>query len=137
MSFDTSATFSSRSASEDSVINVRINNPDTLATNAAANAAVDSGDILDTQPPSWIRQMKVPWELNKFNGFDVSSYLRKYNLFAKDCALQGMAKLNRFSAYCKISIISKVESLWGYEEGNWDTFDNPIKRFYFDNNSQP
>ena len=135
MSSETSsATSSSSSALGDSAINVGINNPGANA--AAVNAAVNPGDVPDTQLPSWIRPMKVPWELNEFNGSDVSSYLRKYNLLAKDYGLQGTAKLNRFSAYCKMSIISEVESLSGYEEGNWDTFEKALKRYYFDKDPQ-
>ena len=55
---------------------------------------------------------------------------------AADCGLTGAAKLNRFSAYCTISIISEVESLAGYEDGDWDTFEGSLKKYYFDSDPQ-
>ena len=55
---------------------------------------------------------------------------------AADCGLAGRAKLDRSSAYCAISIISEVESLGGYEDGDWDTFEASLKRYYFDNDPQ-
>lgn len=48
----------------------------------------------------------------------------------------GKTKLDWFSAYCAISIISKVESLGGYEDGDWDTFKASLKRYYFDSDPQ-
>ena len=76
--------------------------------------------------------MKLPWDVSEFDGYNVTAYLRKYNLMAADWGLVGRAKLDRFSAYCAISIISEVESLSGYENNDWDTFEASAKRYYFD-----
>ena len=51
---------------------------------------------------------------------------------AADCGLTGTAKLNRCSAYCTISIISEVESLTAYEDGDCDIFEKSLKKYYFD-----
>ena len=53
---------------------------------------------------------------------------------AADCGLVGRAKLDRFSAYCAISMISEGESLSGYENNDWDTFEASAKRYHFDKN---
>ena len=55
---------------------------------------------------------------------------------AADCTLVGRAKLDRFSAYCAISIISEVESLSGYDNDDWNTFEASLKRYYFDKDPQ-
>ena len=86
---------------------------------------------------SFYRPMKLPWDVSEFDGSNVTAYLRKYNLMAADCGLVGRAKLDRFSAYCAISIISEVESLSGYENNDWDTFEASAKRYYFDKDPQP
>ena len=57
--------------------------------------------------------MKLPWDVKEFDWANATAYLRRFNLMAADCGLRGTAKLNRFSAYCGISIISEVESLAG------------------------
>ena len=51
---------------------------------------------------------------------------------AADCGLTGTAKLNRCSAYCTISIISEVEYLTAYEDGDCDIFEKSLKKYYFD-----
>ena len=51
---------------------------------------------------------------------------------AADCTLVGRAKLDRFSAYCAISIMSEVESLSGYDNNDRNTFEASLKRYYFD-----
>ena len=80
--------------------------------------------------------MKLPWDVSEFDGSNVTAYLRKYNLMAADCGLVGRTKLDRFSAYCPLSIISEVESLSGYENGDWDVCEASLKRYYFDNDPQ-
>ena len=72
--------------------------------------------------------MKLPWDISEFDDSNVTAYLRKYNLMAADCSLVGRAKLDRFSAYCTISIISEVESLSGYENDDWNTFEASLKK---------
>ena len=59
--------------------------------------------------------MKLLLDISEFDGSNATAYLRKYNLMAVDCDLVGRAKLDRFSAYCAISIISEVESFSGYD----------------------
>ena len=55
---------------------------------------------------------------------------------AADCSLVERTKLDIFSAYCVISIISEVESLSGYDNEDWNTFEAFLKRYYFDKDSQ-
>ena len=55
---------------------------------------------------------------------------------ATDYGLTGTAKLHRFSTYCTISIVSEVESLAGHEDGDWDTFEGSLKKYYFDSDLQ-
>ena len=55
---------------------------------------------------------------------------------AADCGLVGRAKLDTFSAYCAISIISEVESLSEYDNDDWNTFEACLKRNYFDKDPQ-
>ena len=76
--------------------------------------------------------MKLPWHVKEFVGSNATSYLRRFNLMTTDCGLTGTVKLNRFSAYYTISNISEVESLAGYEDGDWDTFQGSLKKYYFD-----
>ena len=80
--------------------------------------------------------MKLSGDVSEFDGSNVTAHLRKYNLMAADCGLVGRAKLDRFSAYYAISIISEVESLSGYEDNDWNTFKASIKGYYFDKDPQ-
>ena len=80
--------------------------------------------------------MKLPWDISEFDGSNATAYLQKYNLMAANCGLVGRAKLDRFSAYCAISIISEVESLSGYDNHDWNTFEASLKRYYFDKDPQ-
>ena len=82
------------------------------------------------------RPMKVPWEISEFDGNDVSSYLRKYNLLAEDCGLVGRIKLSRFTAYCTNAVIPEVEAQPGYDTGNWAEFEISLKKYYFDRDPQ-
>ena len=82
------------------------------------------------------RSMQLPWDVKEFNGSNATAYLRRFNLMTADCGLTGTAKLNRFSTYCTISIIFEVESLAGYEDGDWDIFEGSLKKYYFDSDPQ-
>ena len=107
---------------------IPVTNPKTSAPNVAMIAA-PSGH-------TFYRPMKLPWDINEFDGSNPTAYLRKYNLMAADCGLVGRAKLDRFSTYCAISIISEVESLNGYDNDDWNTFEASLKRYYFDKDPQ-
>ena len=108
------------------------------APNTAPLPHVTTPNLATTAVPhaSFYRPMKLPWDVSEFDGSNVTAYLRKYNLMAADCGLVGMAKLDRFSAYCAISIISEVESLSGYEDNDWNTIEASVKRYYFDKDHQ-
>ena len=82
-------------------------------------------------PATPLRAMKVPWSITEFDGKNVTSYLRKYNLLAEDCGIVG-TKVHRFSTYCTTEVISHVESLAGYDAQDWDTFEGSLKRYYID-----
>ena len=86
--------------------------------------------------PSHKKPMKVPWDVTSFKGDNVTTYLRRYNLLANDCGLQGRDKLNRFMAYCSDEIIAEVEAQEGYEDGHWETFKLSLKEYYFDRDPQ-
>lgn len=112
--------------------------PTTPAASSGTNAApmaTPNVAAMAARLGSFYRPMKLSWDVSEFDGSNVTAYLRKYNL-AADCGLVSRAKLDRFSAYCAISIISEVESLNGYENGDWNTFEPSLKRYYFDNDPQ-
>ena len=75
--------------------------------------------------------MKVPWDIGSFKGDNVSAYLRKYNLLAEDCGIEGRQKLSRFTVYCADEIVAEVESRAGYKVGDWEVFEKALKKYYF------
>ena len=95
----------------------------TPASSTPSGPSVSTSGTAAAFPGSAYRSMKLPWDVKEFNGSNATAYLRRFNLMAADCGLTGTAKLNRFSAYCTIFIISEVESLAGYKDGDWDTFE--------------
>ena len=99
-------------------------------------SSIPSGPSAATFPGPGYRSMKLPWDVKEFDGSNATAYLCRFNLMAADCGLTGTAKLNRFSAYCTIFIISEVESLTGYEDGDWDIFKTSLKLSYFDADPQ-
>ena len=106
------------------------------ATPAPSGPSVSTSGAAAAFPGPAYRSMKLPWDVKEFDWSNATAYLRRFNLMAADCGLTGTAKLNRFSAYCTISIISEVESLAGYEDGDWDTFEGSLKKYYFDSDPQ-
>ena len=68
------------------------------------------------------RNMKVPSDIGSFKGDNVSDYLRKYNLLAEDCGIEGHQKLSRFTAYGADEIVTEVESRVGYKLGDWEVY---------------
>ena len=65
----------------------------------------------------------------------MSAYLRKYNLLAEDCGIEGRQKLSRFTAYCANEIVAEVESRAGYKLGDWEAFEKALKEYYFKRDS--
>ena len=108
----------------------------TSASSTPFGPSVSTSGAAAAFPRPAYRSMKLPWDVKEFDGSNATAYLRRFNLMAADCGLTGTAKLNRFSAYCTISIISEVESLAGYEDGDWDTFEGSLKKYYFDSDPQ-
>ena len=106
------------------------------ASSTPSGPSVSTSGTAAAFPGPACRLIKLPWDVKEFDGSNASAYLRRFNLMATDCGLTGTAKLNRFSAYCTISIISEVESLAGYEDGDWDTFEGSLKKYYFDSDPQ-
>ena len=99
-------------------------NPTSTVT---SNAIVDPADASRSY-----KHMKTRCKISEFNGKKVSLYLRKYNMLAKDSNLEGKDKCERFTIYCVIDVIADVECLPGFRNGNWDTFEKSLKKFYFD-----
>ena len=124
--------------------------PTSSAAPASSALPVVSADAISNTPPdvdntanngpallrSYYRPMKLPWNISEFDGTNTTAYLRIYNLMAADCGLIARAKLDQFSAYCNISIISEVESLTRYDEGDWDRFEQSLKRYFFESDPQ-
>ena len=78
----------------------------TMTRAAAAAAAAATAAAI----PRVYRSMKVPFTLGRFDGKNVSEYMRNYNLIADDYSLTGRTKLSRFTAYCSIEIIPEIEA---------------------------
>ena len=102
-----------------------------------ATSATTSSTIADPADTSRsYKRIKTPWKISEFNGKNVSLYLRKYNMLAKDSNLEGKDKCERFTIYCAIDVMADVECLPGFSNGNWDTFEKSLKKLYFDLDSQ-
>ena len=109
----------------------------TSAGTPAENTVLTPEESVDLSTrPSHKKPMKVPWDVTSFKGDNVTAYLRRYNLLANDCGLQGRDKLNRFTAYCSDEIIAEVEAQEGYEAGHWETFEESLTEYYFDRDPQ-
>ena len=99
-----------------------------VLTMSAAAAATTMPAAMPATP---LRAMKVPWSITEFDGKNVTSYLRKYNLLAEDCGIVN-TKVHRFTAYCTTEVIPHVESLAGYDTQDWDSIEASLKRYYID-----
>jgi hypothetical protein len=76
--------------------------------------------------------MKAPWKLDEFDGENVTSYLRKYNLLTADALLTGSEKVGRFATYSVVSLLPTIESLPGYVDQDWKVFEKSLKKEYFE-----
>ena len=109
----------------------------TSAETPAENTVLTPEKSVDLSTgPAHKKPMKVPWDITSFKDDNVTAYLRRYNLLANDCGLQGRDKLNRFTAYSSDEIIAEVEAKEGYEAGDWETFEESLLEYYFDRDPQ-
>ena len=105
-------------------------------SSTTSTSVTPSDPCAATFPGPGYRSIKLPWDVKELDGSNATAYLRRFNLMAAYCGLTGTAKLNRFSTYCTISILSEVESLTGDEDGDWDIFEKSLKKYYFEEDPQ-
>ena len=118
--------------------------PDTSGTSSStstapppANAPAGTVPPPVTEPPAtqvntrYQQNMKVSWDIGFFKGDNISAYLKKYNLLATDCGIEGRQKLSRFTVYCADQIVAEIEARAGYKVRDWDAFEKSIKKYFF------
>ena len=66
-----------------------------------------------------------------FNEYDVSEFLRRWNIEYEDASLTGPQKCQRIRDYCSPEVKEVVELLPGYDDMNWAVLEKELKNMYW------